>query len=164
MRNWRNNMKNLNEAWNYISKPSAVSRLFAGFVCIVLFIGIFLPTEFTNDQLYPKDAIQGQVLKTPLAPYDRGGVVLSEPADIKSQYPEYQSIRGQITAYLSPVAIAISENTMYFGTTIVSTPGGILDEILYYTRGFDTVLESLTLLLSFTIFGWLFLNRNNKVK
>jgi len=61
-------MKKLNEAWNYISKPSAVSRLFAGFVCIVLFIGIFLPTEFTNDQLYPKDAIQGQVLKTPLAP------------------------------------------------------------------------------------------------
>jgi len=53
---------------------------------------------------------------------------------------------------------------MYFGTTIVSTPGGILDEILYYTRGFDTVLESLTLLLSFTIFGWLFLNRNNRVK
>lgn len=157
-------MKKLNEAWNYISKPSAVSRLFSAFICIVLFIGIFLPIAFDGNQLYPKDAIQSQVLKTPLAPYDRGGVPLKTAADIKSQYPEYQPIRGQITAYLSPVAIFISESTPYFGTTIVSTPGGILDEILYYTRGFDTVLESLTLLLSFTIFGWLFLNRNNRVK
>ncbi|ABR54670.1 conserved hypothetical protein [Methanococcus vannielii SB] len=157
-------MKRINEAWNYISKPSAVSRLFSVFICIFLFIGIFLPTTFNENQLYPKDSIQGQVLITPLAPYDRGGISFEEAADVKSQYPEYQPLRGHITAYLSPIAVFISQNTMYFGTTIVSTPGGILDEILYYTRGFDTVLESLTLLLSFTIFGWLFLNRNNKVE
>ena len=36
----------------------------------------------------------------------------------------------------------------------------ILDEILYYTRGFDTILESTTLLLSFMIFSWIYLNRD----
>lgn len=157
-------MKKLSRAWNYLSRPHVVSRLFAGFLCLTLLVGILMPASFTENQLYPKDVPQGQVLKTPLAPYDRGGVPLKEAADIKTQYPELEPIRGQITAYLTPAAIWISEKTPYFGTTIVSTPGGILDEILYYTRGFDTVLESLTLLLSFIIFSWIFLDRNDQVE
>ncbi|MBP2172862.1 EhaF family protein [Methanococcus voltae] len=155
-------MKKINDAWNYISKPSTVSRLFSGFLCLSLFIMVFMPLEFNSDQLYPKADIQSQVLKTPLAPYDRGGIPLEEPANIKSQYPENEPILGQITAYLTPLATWISQNTNYFGTTIVSTPGGILDEILYYTRGMDTVLESSTLLISFMVFGWLYVNRNRE--
>ncbi len=153
-------MRKLGKMWNHISKPEVVPRLFAGFLCLVLFIEFFAPTTLNENQLYPKDTPQSQVLKTPLAPYDRGGEPLKKAADIKTQYPQFQPIRGKITAYLSPVSIWISEKTPYFGTSIVSTPGGILDEILYYTRGFDTVLESTTLLLSFIIFSWIYLNRS----
>lgn len=98
--------------------------------------------------------------KTPLAPYDRGGIPLKEPAELKAQYPQYEPNLGKITAYLTPIAEWIKDKTYYFGTTIVSTPGGILDEILYYTRGMDTVLESSILLISFIIFSWLFFNKD----
>ncbi|WP_421077905.1 EhaF family protein [Methanothermococcus sp. Ax23] len=153
-------MRKLSKMWNYISKPEVVPRLFAGFLCLALFIEFFAPTTFNENQLYPKDVPQGQIFKTPLAPYDRGGAPLEKAADIKTQYPQFEPIRGKITAYLSPISIWISEKTPYFGTSIVSTPGGILDEILYYTRGFDTILESTTLLISFIIFSWIYLNRD----
>ncbi len=149
---------NLGKILNRISKPSMVPRLFAGFLCLILFVEFFAPISL-NEQLYPKALPQEQILKTPLAPYDRGGVPLKEPANIKTQYPKYEPLKGWITAYLSPVSIWISEKTPYFGTTIVCTPGGIIDEILYYTRGFDTILESLTLLVSFMIFIYIYLGR-----
>ncbi|HID47958.1 MAG TPA: DUF2106 domain-containing protein [Methanococcaceae archaeon] len=145
--------------WNYISRPEIVPRLFALFLCIIIIVEFFVPTTYNEDQLYPKYPPQSQVLKSSLAPYDRGGEPLKTPADIKTQYPQFEPLRGRITAYLTPPAIWISHKTLYFGTTIVSTPGGILDEILYYTRGLDTILESLTLLVSFMIFSWLYLHR-----
>ena len=46
----------------------------------------------------------------------------------------------------------------YFGTSIYSSPGGLIDEILYYTRGFDTVLESSILMMAFIIASWLCVN------
>ena len=46
----------------------------------------------------------------------------------------------------------------YFGTSIYSSPGGLIDEILYYTRGFDTVLESSILMMAFIIASWLSVN------
>ncbi|ABR55949.1 EhaF family protein [Methanococcus aeolicus] len=151
---------NLGKLLNYISKPSVVPRMFAGFLCIIMFVEFFAPTSLNDDQLYPKALPQEQIFKSSLAPYDRGGIPLEQPANIKSQYPQFEPTIGKITAYLSPLSIWIAEKTPYLGTTIVATPGGIIDEILYYTRGFDTILESLTLLISFMIFSYIYLGRN----
>ena len=63
-----------------------------------------------------------------------------------------------VTSYLSPVSIWLASITPYFGTSICASPGGILDEILYYTRGFDTILESSILMMSFVIASWLAIN------
>nr|WP_131007824.1 EhaF family protein [Methanofervidicoccus abyssi] len=152
-------MMDIGKVWNYISRPEVVPRLFALFLCLIMIVEFFIPTTYNENQLYPKCPPQSQIFKSPLAPYDRGGEPLKKPADIKTQYPQFEPIKGKITAYLTPPAIWISKMTPYFGTTIVSTPGGILDEILYYTRGLDTVLESLTLLISFIIFSWVYLHR-----
>jgi len=149
----------IGKVWNYISRPEVVPRLFALFLCLIMIVEFFIPTTYNENQLYPKCPPQSQIFKSPLAPYDRGGEPLKKPADIKTQYPQFEPIKGKITAYLTPPAIWISKMTPYFGTTIVSTPGGILDEILYYTRGLDTILESLTLLISFIIFSWVYLHR-----
>ena len=65
---------------------------------------------------------------------------------------------GMITAYMSPLAEFISSISPYFGTSIYSSPGGLIDEILYYTRGFDTILESSILMMSFIIASWLSVN------
>ena len=46
----------------------------------------------------------------------------------------------------------------YFGTSICASPGGVIDEILYYTRGFDTILESSILMMAFIIASWLAIN------
>jgi energy-converting hydrogenase A subunit F len=45
---------------------------------------------------------------------------------------------------------------MHAGTTIVAHPGGILDEILYNTRGLDTVVEPTILFIAFAIAAYLF--------
>ena len=63
-----------------------------------------------------------------------------------------------ITGYMSPLAQWISSISPYFGTSIYSSPGGLIDEILYYTRGFDTILESSILMMSFIIASWLSIN------
>jgi energy-converting hydrogenase A subunit F len=59
---------------------------------------------------------------------------------------------------MSPLAQFISSISPYFGTSIYSSPGGLVDEILYYTRGFDTILESSILMMSFIIASWLSIN------
>ena len=59
---------------------------------------------------------------------------------------------------MSPLAEWISSISPYFGTSIYSSPGGLIDEILYYTRGFDTILESTILMMSFIIASWLSIN------
>ncbi|WP_423792895.1 DUF2106 family protein [Methanocaldococcus indicus] len=149
----------IGKIWNLLSKPEIVPRLFALTLAIIFIFGLFIPHYKIENQLYPKPAYHSQTLKTPLAPYDRGGIPFKERANVKAQYPQYLPDLGLITAYLTPVAEFIKDKTLYFGTTIVSTPGGIIDEILYYTRGMDTVLESSILLVSFVIFTWLFWNR-----
>lgn len=77
---------------------------------------------------------------------------------VKAQYPQFAPAIGEVTAYLSPIAILVKSTTLYFGTSIYSSPGGLIDEILYYTRGFDTVLESSILMMAFTIASWVALN------
>ena len=153
----------IGKIWNLLSKPDIVPKLFAFTISLIFIIGLMIPHPYNSDQLYSKPAYHSQILKTPLAPYDRGGIPLKEPAEIKAQYPQYLPNLGKITAYLTPIANFIKDKTYFFGTTIVSTPGGILDEILYYTRGMDTVLESTILLLSFIIFTSLYIKGDSDV-
>ena len=56
------------------------------------------------------------------------------------------------------IGIGVSETTLYFGTSIYSSPGGLIDEILYYSRGFDTVLESSILMMAFVVASWVALH------
>jgi len=83
---------------------------------------------------------------------------LSEPGNIKPQYPDNSKELGMITGYMSPLAEWISSISPYFGTSIYSSPGGLIDEVLYYTRGFDTILESSILMMAFIIASWLAIN------
>ncbi|HOT02835.1 MAG TPA: DUF2106 family protein [Methanolinea sp.] len=119
-----------------------------------LFVLITLPLPYSEDQLYPKQIVPGSSLN----PYDRGGPPFTQ-AVIHSQYPENSPTAGYVTAYLTPLSLFLSEHTSYMGTTIVAHPGGILDEILYNTRGLDTVVEPTILFVAFAIAAYLFRKR-----
>lgn len=141
----------ISEAWNALSDPAMVPRLFAAMVVFVLLAGMATTYTYQGDKLYPK------VLnpESPLDPYDRGGIPLRVPGDVKAQYPENSPKLGWITSYLTPLTAWLAEKTPHLGTTIVSHPGGIIDEILYYTRGLDTVLETSILMMAFIVASWL---------
>jgi len=145
--------------WNKLAEPKNVPRLFAFCLGVILIIGFIVPMSLNPDQLYVRPAPQEQVeAGLPIAPYDRGGEVLSQAGIIDPQYPENAESLGMITAYMSPVAQWVSSISPYFGTSIYSSPGGLIDEILYYTRGFDTILESSILMMAFIIASWLSIN------
>ncbi len=118
-----------------------------------------------NHQLYPRPTPQLQISQQdPFAPYDRGGAPLKAPGIVKSQYPQFASEQGFVTGYLSPISIGVGNTTLYYGTSIYSSPGGLIDEILYYSRGFDTVLESSILMMAFVVASWVALNFTMKRK
>ena len=145
--------------WNRLANPKNIPRLFAFSLGIILIIGLIVPLALNPDQLYVRPAPQEQIDEgLALAPYDRGGVPLKEAGDINPQYPDNAESLGYITGYMSPLAQWISSISPYFGTSIYSSPGGLIDEILYYTRGFDTILESSILMMSFIIASWLSIN------
>ena len=145
--------------WNKLADPKNVPRLFAFSLGVLLIIGLLVPIALNPDQIYVRPAPQEQVDEgLALAPYDRGGEPLKEAGVIDSQYPENAASLGMITGYMSPIAQWISSISPYFGTSIYSSPGGLIDEILYYTRGFDTILESSILMMSFIIASWLSIN------
>ncbi|OPX67008.1 MAG: hypothetical protein A4E37_01676 [Methanoregulaceae archaeon PtaB.Bin056] len=119
-----------------------------------LLVILTLPLPYSGDQLYPKQIVPGSSLN----PYDRGGPPFTQ-AVIHSQYPGNSPTAGYVTAYLTPLSLFISEHTLYMGTTIVAHPGGILDEILYNTRGLDTVVEPTILFVAFAVAAYLFRKR-----
>lgn len=152
-------MKAVGRIWNSLANPERIPRLYAAMIGIVLVVGFLIPLALNDHQLYPKPAPQSQVnAHNPLAPYDRGGSPFTERGTVKAQYPQFAPAIGEVTSYLSPIAIWVKNTTLYFGTSIYSSPGGLIDEILYYTRGFDTVLESSILMMAFTIATWVALN------
>ena len=145
--------------WNKLADPKNVPRLFAFCLGIILIVGFVVPMALNSDQLYTRPAPQEQIDEgLAIAPYDRGGVILKEPGIIHAQYPENSKELGMITAYMSPLAQWVSSISPYFGTSIYSSPGGLIDEVLYYTRGFDTILESSILMMAFIIASWLAIN------
>lgn len=139
---------------DYLSNTDNLPRVYAIAVCIVAIIGLCtLPLiTYEANQLYPKSVD----MTSPLSPYDRGGVPFEEPAEIVAQYPENAPAIGFVTAYLTPASKWLADNTLYLGTTIAAHPGGIIDEILYYTRGFDTIVEASILLCAFAIASFLY--------
>ena len=152
-------MKDLGELWNALANPKLIPRLFSLILGIMLLIGLLVPMDLNNNQLYTRSAIQEQInMNDSLAPYDRGEIFLLENKYVKAQYPSNSKELGKITSYMSPLALMVKDNTIYFGTSICASPGGIIDEILYYTRGFDTILESSILMMAFVIASWVGLN------
>ena len=145
--------------WNKLADPKNVPRLFAFCLGVILIAGFVVPMALNPDQIYTRPAPQDQIDEgLTIAPYDRGGVVLKSPGIINPQYPENARELGMITGYMSPLAEWISSISPYFGTSIYSSPGGLIDEVLYYTRGFDTILESSILMMAFIIASWLAVN------
>ncbi|MBR1609900.1 MAG: EhaF family protein [Methanobrevibacter sp.] len=145
--------------WNKLADPKNIPRLFAFSLGIILIIGLVVPLALNPDQLYVRPAPQEQIDEgLAIAPYDRGGEVLTQAGIINPQYPDNAASLGMITGSMSPLAQWVSSISPYFGTSIYSSPGGLIDEILYYTRGFDTILESSILMMSFIIASWLSVN------
>jgi energy-converting hydrogenase A subunit F len=135
-----------------ISNYELIMPLFAGAVFVLFIIAILsLPLPYYDDQLYPKSMNQS----SPLNPYDRGGPPFTQ-VDIVDQYPNNSPTAGLVTTYLTPLSWFFANTTLYMGTTIVSHPGGIIDEILYNTRGLDTVVEATILFIAFAIAAYLF--------
>jgi energy-converting hydrogenase A subunit F len=126
--------------------------VFAG-ACALLFLAgiLLLPLPYAEKQLYPKTIHR----ESPLDPYDRGGQPFTQ-ANISMQYPENSPTAGYVTTYLTPFSWWLADTTLHAGTTIVAHPGGILDEILYNTRGLDTVVEPTILFIAFAIGSYLF--------
>jgi energy-converting hydrogenase A subunit F len=152
-------MKDIGQLWNDLANPKRIPRLFSVVLGLILIVGFFVPMALNDHQIYPRPLPQEQInQENPLAPYDRGGVPLGEPGIVKAQYPQNSAKLGMITGYLSPIAIGVKNTTRYYGTSIYSSPGGLIDEILYYTRGFDTILESTILMMAFVVASWVALN------
>jgi energy-converting hydrogenase A subunit F len=122
-----------------------------GIILAIIAIAMVPLISYHDDQLYPKNINRSSTLD----PYDRGGPPFTQAA-IRSQYPENSPSAGYVTAYLTPFSGCLADTTRYLGTTIVSHPGGILDEILYNTRGFDTVVETSILFVAFAIASFLY--------
>lgn len=149
----------IGKIWNKLADPKTVPRLFAFCLGVILIVGFVVPMALNPDQIYTRPAPQEQVDEgLAIAPYDRGGEVLNSPGIINPQYPENARELGMITGYMSPLAQWVSSISPYFGTSIYSSPGGLIDEVLYYTRGFDTILESSILMMAFIIASWLTIN------
>ena len=149
----------IGKIWNKLADPKTVPRLFAFCLGVILIVGFVVPMALNPDQIYTRPAPQEQVDEgLAIAPYDTGGEVLKSPGIINPQYPENARELGMITGYMSPLAQWVSSISPYFGTSIYSSPGGLIDEVLYYTRGFDTILESSILMMAFIIASWLTIN------
>lgn len=136
-----------------MSRVENLTGLYAFLLVAVVVLGLVtLPfITYYDDQLYPKTINPDSTLN----PYDRGGVPFGT-TPVKAQYPENSPYAGYVTTYLTPVSQWLADTTHHMGTTIVSHPGGIIDEILYNTRGLDTVVETSILFVAFAIASYLF--------
>ena len=127
------------------------SVIVVAIACISLVILVVSPIGYEDAQLYPKEINTS----SPLNPYERGGTPFGT-TDVAAQYPQNSPYLGYVTAYLTPLSAFMAITNDYLGTTIVSHPGGIIDEILYNTRGLDTIVETSILFIAFAIASFLF--------
>ncbi|MEN6290715.1 MAG: EhaF family protein [Methanobacterium sp.] len=155
-------MRSIGRLLNDLANPDNIPRLFSLVLGMVIIVGFVVPFTLNDHQIYPRPEPQSQINSgDSLAPYDRGGTVIADwgingnfllqPGIVKSQYPQFSVNSGKVTGYLSPMALSVKNTTLYYGTSIYSSPGGLIDEILYYSRGFDTILESSILMMAFVV-------------
>ena len=123
-------MPKIAKLWNKLADPKNIPRLFALILGLLLIAGFLIPVGLNTDQI---------------------GVT-------EAQYPENSQNLGWINSYMTPIAEVLKGISPYFGTSICASPGGVIDESLYYTRGFDTILESTILMMAFIIASWLAIN------
>jgi len=137
---------------HFLCNYENIMPLFAG-ACMLLFIAgiLLLPIQYSESQLYPKTID----CNSSLDPYDRGGPPFTQ-VTIATQYPENSPSAGFVTSFLTPFSLWLSQTTQHLGTTIVAHPGGIIDEILYNTRGLDTVVEATILFIAFGIASYIY--------
>ncbi len=137
---------------HFLCNYENIMPLFGG-ACLLLFIAgiLLLPIQYSGSQLYPKTIDRNSSLD----PYDRGGPPFTQ-VTIAAQYPENSPGAGLVTSYLTPLSLYLSQVTQHLGTTIVAHPGGIIDEILYNTRGLDTVVEATILFIAFAIASYIY--------
>lgn len=140
----------------FISDFDNLVPAYALMIACVALIGLLtLPLlTYEPDQIYPKTLNPS----SPLNPYDRGGAPFTA-AEVHAQYPENAPYIGYVTGYLTPLSRFFAATTQYMGTTIVAHPGGIIDEILYYTRGLDTIVETSILFVAFAVASFLYRRR-----
>ena len=138
---------------DWMSSYENLVAVYAALGILVTIIVIFMipMISYHEDQLYPKTINRLSALD----PYDRGGPPFTQ-AHIEAQYLNNSPTAGYVTAYLTPFSWFLANITPYLGTTIVAHPGGILDEILYNTRGFDTIVETSILFSAFAIASFLY--------
>lgn len=148
----------LSELWNNLSDIRTVPKAYAVGLILILVVVAGYSYDYQGEELYPKQLKPGGSLY----PYDRGGEPLEAPGEVMSEYPTHEPALGWITGYLTPFSTWLKSETSYLGTTIVSHPGGIMDEILYYTRGLDTVLEASILMMAFLIAAYLMKRERRK--
>ena len=152
-------MPKIAKLWNKLADPKNIPRLFALILGLLLIAGFLIPVGLNTDQIYTRPAPQSQMdAGLAIAPYDRGGEILESPGVTEAQYPENSQNLGWINSYMTPIAEVLKGISPYFGTSICASPGGVIDESLYYTRGFDTILESTILMMAFIIASWLAIN------
>jgi energy-converting hydrogenase A subunit F len=137
---------------HFLCNYENIMPLFAG-ACMILFVAgiLLLPINYSENQIYPKTIDRNSSLD----PYDRGGPPYTQVA-VADQYPENSPTAGLVTSYLTPFSLWLSQVTLHLGTTIVAHPGGIIDEILYNTRGLDTVVEATILFIAFAIASYIY--------
>ncbi|MCA1916079.1 EhaF family protein [Methanospirillum hungatei] len=142
---------------NWMSTYENLVAVYAALGILVALCGVLMVPMLTyhEDQIYSKTIHRDSTLD----PYDRGGIPFTR-AEVKAQYPANSPTVGFVTAYLTPLSWFLANSTPYLGTTIVAHPGGILDEILYNTRGLDTVVETSILFTAFAIASFLFRRRD----
>jgi len=140
----------------WVSDFDHLAPAYALALMAVMLIGfITLPLiQYEPVQLYQKKIDP----TSPLNPYDRGGVPFVA-AEIGAQYPKNAPAIGYVTSYLTPLSFWFSETSPYLGTVIAAHPGGIIDEILYYTRGMDTIVETSIFFVAFAAASFLFRRR-----
>ena len=139
----------------YLADIDNLTTVYAVVVVAVAAFGILLlvvsPLSYGEDQLYPKSIDPASSLN----PYERGGDPFNR-TEVLAQYPENSPYLGYVTSYLTPLSAFFAATSPYMGTTILTHPGGIIDEILYNTRGLDTVAETSILFIAFAIASFLF--------
>jgi len=140
----------------FVSDYNNITLMYALTLMAVILIGLITLSTITYEpsQLYPKEINP----ENPINPYYRGGKPFIA-AHVISQYPENTPALGYVTSYLTPLSRWFSEISLNLGTVIAAHPGGIIDEILYYTRGIDTIVETSILFVAFAAASFLFRRR-----